>query len=262
MSERLRGLRLWITRPEPASRRSARRFEREGASCTLEATVSLQASGLERPELDRLRAFLPGARLLLSSSNAARFLVDALEVDSELRRALLATPASVVGESTANYAYSLGLCVDHVASISLGLQLARELVERGTTSRVVLPGSDRRLPEAELFLRDNGVEVLPLCVYRTIPASSLSRLLADSLRAGQLDATLVYSPSAVSGIVAGARDCGLESSHLPPCLALGSTTASEVEKQGLSLAAVPSEPGEEALVESVVQWWSAKRAHP
>jgi uroporphyrinogen-III synthase len=262
MSERLSGIRLWVTRPEPAARRSARKFEAEGASCWLEATVSLQAASLQARDRAQLRAFLPGSRLLLSSANAARFLADAVASDRELRQALLQLPVSAVGESTARQAHSLGWRVDHVASISLGVEFARELMDRGAILRVVLPGSDRRRPEIETLLRENGVEVLPLCVYRTIPARSLSADLTEALTAGEFDASLVYSPSAVRGMLAGARARKLDAACLPPCLALGRTTGGEVKAQGLRLVAAPRAPGEDALLEAAVEWWSKRRANP
>ncbi len=260
MSERLSGLRLWVTRPEPAATRTARRFLREGASCRLEATVSLEPVRLGHAECLRLREFLPGARLLLSSANAARYLLDAVDAEEPLKEQLLRMPVSAVGERTARAAHSLGYQVEHVASVSLGLQLARELVEKDASSRVLLPGSDRRRPEAEALLLDQGVEVFPLCVYHTLTADSLSPALVEELRDGQLDASLVYSPSAVSGMRAGALAAGLKPRQLPPCLALGSTTASQVVKEGLALAAAPLAPGEDALVEASVKWWAGKRA--
>jgi uroporphyrinogen-III synthase len=260
MSERLSGLRLWITRPEPAAARTARRFEEEGAQCRCEATVVLKPENLSPAQRAKLQGFLPGARLLLSSANAARYLLDAVADDPKLEEQVLQLPVSAVGEKTARAAHSLGWQVDHVASVALGLRLAQELVEQGATTRVLLPGSDRRRPEAEALLRDEGVEVLPLCVYRTLPASSLSPSLLEALEGGQLDASLVYSPSAVAGMLSGALAGGLTPRQLPPCLALGSTTASAVVTGGLRLGAAPLAPGEDALVEASVSWWAAKRA--
>ncbi len=260
MNERLSGLRLWITRPEPAALRTARRFEEEGASCRLESTVSLRPVDLSPEECARLSDFLPGARLLLSSANAGRYLLEALANNPQLKARVLQLPVSAVGEKTARAAHSLGWQVEHVASLALGLQLARELVEEGASSRVLLPGSDRRRPEAEALLREEGVEVYPLCVYRTLPAETLSPALLELLREGLLDASLVYSPSAVSGMVTGALAGGLKPRQLPPCLALGSTTASEVVAKGLRLGAAPLAPGEDALVEASVKWWTSKRA--
>ena len=114
MSERLSGIRIWVTRPEPAARRTVHRFEVEGAVCWLEATVSLQATGLEESERERLRSFLPGARLLFSSANAARFLSEAVATDTLLKQAVLRLSVSAVGESTAREAHSLEIGRAHV----------------------------------------------------------------------------------------------------------------------------------------------------
>lgn len=253
-------LRVWITRPGAAARRSASGFETLGARCTVEATVQLQAAHLSAEQRAQLRSFLPESRLVLTSANAAHFLVESLEQDPELLAVLRRLPVSAVGEATARAAEGVGLGVDHVASVALGLELAREIAAAEGSGRVLLPGSDLRRPETEEQLRQDGLEVLPLTVYKTVPVEQLSSALQGALRDRALDAVALYSPSALEGVLNGARSAGISVDQLPALLALGPTTAQACAAAGRAPALQPSEPGEPALLEAVVQWWSKRGA--
>ncbi len=257
MSGQLDGLRLWVTRPEPAADRSARRFENEGARCVVVPTVRLEPVPLGEPDRRRLREALPGARLVLTSANAVRFLLEAVEDDPQLRERVRSAPASAVGEATAQAARVAGLQVDHIAARALGRQLAAELVQRDGLSTVVLPGSDLRREEVERILQVEGVRVLALTVYHTRPVETLAREIVELLDRGEIDLAAVYSPSAATGLGRGLRSW--ESARSVPCAALGPTTARALRNEGLPVAVLGEAVGEEALVEAVARWWSRER---
>jgi len=258
MSDDLRGLRVWITRPVPAAHHTASLFTSRGAECTVESTVRLESLLLGEEERNRLRVFLPQARLVLTSANAANFFLDAIGDDPKLLAALRRTPVSAVGEITSKAASQRGFRVDHVASKALGVELARELVVRGETPKVVLPGSDLRRQEATDLLRAGGVEVLELTVYRTVPVEAFSLSLDKSLEERQFDLAMVYSPSAVTGMVQGVRALGRSPEELPPCAALGPVTAKAVEDEGCPLAVMAVDPGERSLLDAISRWWRQK----
>jgi len=260
MKQALAELRVWITRPGSAARRSAAGFEGLGAVCTLEAAVRLEAAELDESQCRELQAFLPHARLVLTSANAARYFVESLRAYPQLLDALRQLPVSAVGEATARAAEDVGLRVEHLASVALGLELAKEIAADVGAGRVILPGSDLRRPETEEQLLADGLQVLPLTVYRTLPMDQLSPALRTALQEGALDAVALYSPSAVMGVLAGALDTGITVDALPAFLALGPTTAAACESVGHPSAVHPKSPGESELLEAVVQWWSARGA--
>ena len=260
MSPELSGLRVWITRPGPAAQRSASRFEEGGAVCLVAPALSLEPRTLGVEDRHRLLRFLPEARLVLTSANAALYLVESLVGDGHLLDAVKGMPVSAVGEATARAASELGFRVDHLASVALGVELARELGEETERARVVLPGSDLRRQETESQLLEHGVEVLPLTVYRTLPITTLSEEIAVALRAGELDAIAVYSPSAVRGVIGAGEDAGIRASGLPALLALGPSTAAECRELGHAAEVAPEQPGEPALLEAVARWWKKRSA--
>jgi len=136
----------------------------------------------------------------------------------------------------------------------------RELGEEEGVARVILPGSQLRRPETEEQLRADGIEVLALTVYQTLPIQGLSAALTSALRNAELDAIALYSPSAVRGVIDAAHDVEIPLESLPPFLALGPTTAAECDAVGHPAAVSPGEPGEEALLEAVTKWWKERGA--
>lgn len=258
MKQPLADLRVWITRPGAAARRSAESFEQLGATCIVEPVLRLEAIALSAPQRAKLRQAAPDARIVFTSANAARYFDEGLQEDPALREALLPLPVSAVGEATARAAAGLGWRVEHVASVALGLQLARDLADELRPASVILPGSDLRRPETEAQLRSDGIDVLALTVYRTVPMEGLSEQMRAILKAAGLDAVALYSPSAVQAVVSTGRDAGVQ---LPPAfLALGPTTAAECAELGHPSVVQPASPGEPALLDAVVQWWQQRDA--
>jgi uroporphyrinogen-III synthase len=78
---------------------------------------------------------------------------------------------------------------------------------------------------------------------------------ADDLKARNVDAVAVYSPSAAAGLVRGASACGIPLAQLPPVLALGPTTAASAGQQGLLVVARADDPGEDSLLADTARWW-------
>ena len=258
MSLPLAGLRVWITRPGSAAQRSASHFADRGAACALEPAVRLDALELNAKDRAALEDFLPHARLVLTSANAARYFVESLEGTPQLLERVRELPVSALGEATARAATECGLRVEHLASVALGIELAREVGAEQGVPRVILPGSQLRRPETEAQLLAEGIEVLALTVYETLPVQDLSEAIVSALKRGELDAIALYSPSAVHGVIDAARHSELPLETLPPFLALGPTTAAECDEVGHPAAVSPMEPGEAALLEAVAEWWKER----
>ena len=258
MSHELSGLRLWITRPHPAAQESVARWMAAGALARAVPTVELRGLRLPPDAVPRLTQMLREGWVVLTSANAARFLMDAAALHPALRALLRERPAACIGEATARAARSGGYLVQHVAARATGGDLARELVEARQGNSFLLPGSDLQRPDVELNLRAHGAEVAAICVYETAPVRELAVADADDLRAKLVDAVALYSPSAAAGLVRGAAGCGVAVAQLPPALALGPTTAATAEQQGLVVAAQADDPAEEALLAEAARWWAAR----
>jgi uroporphyrinogen-III synthase len=260
MTLALAKLRVWITRPGAAARRSAESFEALGASCTVAPVLRLEAAALDPGQRRSLGEFLVEGRIVLTSANAARYFVESLGGDAHLLAAARRCPVSAVGEATARAASALGLRVEHLSSVALGLELAKEIGAEGETRRVILPGSDLRRPEAEAQLRSDGLEVLALTVYRTVVVDRLDDGVRDALLSGSLDAVALYSPSAAQAVLKLGSDAGIAPEKLPAFLALGPTTAAECAALGHPSVVQPESPGEAELVQAVVDWWQRQDA--
>jgi len=84
--------------------------------------------------------------IVLTSANAARFLMEAAALHHDLQKLLRQRPAACVGEATARAARARGYQVQHVAARATGDDLARELVAARQATAFLLPGSDLHAP--------------------------------------------------------------------------------------------------------------------
>jgi uroporphyrinogen-III synthase len=258
MSGPLAGLRVWITRPEPAASKSVTAWRDAGAVASAVATVHLSAVPLDADLLRDMRENLsPGWKVLLTSANATSFLLQALAAEPELRRRLRECPAYAIGEATAARARELGLEVEQVSPRAVGSDFAASLVERGDAGGpLLLPGSDVRRPEVERVLRAAGGDVRACTVYRNAPVTELPAETVECLRRGEVDLLAFYSPSAVRGFLAAAATIVDDPATCCPAAVLGPTTRDEARTAGFSIVAEPASPGEPALIEAAVTWWS------
>jgi uroporphyrinogen-III synthase len=135
-------LRVWITRPAPAGEQSALQWRAAGAAADVVPLVELCARSLSKAELLSIAAWAHDATVLLTSANAARFLLDAVAADAQLAALLLRRPAACLGEATAAAARALGYRVARVASRATGVDLAAELAATGEAA----PGQRLRGP--------------------------------------------------------------------------------------------------------------------
>lgn len=258
MSAELSGLRVWITRPQPAAQESVARWMAAGASARAVPTVQVRGLHLNPAEVPKVIQVVRDGWIVLTSANAARFLMEAASLHHDLLTLLRQRPAACVGQATARAARARGFQVEHIAARATGSDLARELVSARRADMFLLPGSDLQRPEVELNLRAHGADVTSICVYDTAPVQELAAADADDLRAHTVDAVALYSPSAAAGLVRGAAAGGIAVTQLPPVLALGPTTAASAEQQGLSVVARADDPGEDSLLADAARWWRSR----
>ena len=108
---------------------------------------------------------------------------------------------AVVGPATRQEAEHAGFSVDYVAKTHLGVALAEELGEQLRDTSVFLPRSDRANPALPAALRRFGARLTEVVAYRTLPPTDVDRERVAKMVAGQADAVLFFSPSAVQNLV-------------------------------------------------------------
>jgi uroporphyrinogen-III synthase len=211
-----------VTRPADGQVAAARVIEKLGGEAVACPTVSVEPAG--DPELLRRVA----ARLdrfdwlLLTSARAVEALIGAGAGDRGGGRVRIA----VVGEATARAVGQVGWPIDFMPSEPRGAVLARELMRASLRpgSTVLLPRSDRALPDLPEILRRAGVRLTQVEAYRTCP-QPLSSAKLQSL--GRVDAFLLAAPSAVHGLVGSVGAEGVRGLHpRARFVAIGPTTAS------------------------------------
>jgi uroporphyrinogen-III synthase len=117
---------------------------------------------------------------------------------------------------------------------------------------VLLLRSDLADPATADALRARGAAVEDVAAYRTVPRGEPTPDLLARLRAGQIDAITLASPSAAQGLV---NCCGAEPATYArtALVSIGPTTTRAVEALGLAVAAQAERPGIEGLVEALIK---------
>lgn len=117
---------------------------------------------------------------------------------------------------------------------------------------ILFPCADGARPELPQVLRDAGLRVDALPIYRTTPVAPPAELW-QQLRADPVDALLFTSPSAVSGFLDGKPD------DWPPTgsaiAAIGPTTADALAGAGLRVDVIAPRPASDLLVAALRTWF-------
>jgi uroporphyrinogen III methyltransferase / synthase len=104
---------------------------------------------------------------------------------------------AAVGPVSAEAVRQAGLPVEYVARTHSGVGLANELGTRLQGRRVLLPRSDRANPDLPPALKTHGAQVTEVVAYRTLQPGEVDRQKLGRISAGEADAILFFSPSAV-----------------------------------------------------------------
>ena len=193
----LGGKRILITRAPDQTESLVRELQARGARPVLQPMLAFHPPDDFLPLDDALRNLRSFNWLLLTSANAVRALLDrsrSLAVD--LKDSLAAIRIAAVGPVTAEAARAAGLTVTHVAAKHQGIALAEEFGADLAGQRILLPRSNLASSDLPDALRRLGAQVTDVIAYRTLPADPQSEAQGSSA-AGQFDAILFFSPSAV-----------------------------------------------------------------
>jgi hydroxymethylbilane synthase len=230
-----------VTRPAGQNQRLAEELTRLGLRPLCVPTIAIEPApaGQLAAELGRL---LPAGWIVVTSANGARILVDAIA----------ATPLphpvrwAAVGPATAAILRQIPGAVPwspaHPSGAALGAELPAEPGER-----VILVRGDLADGDLPTLLRQRGLSVDELVVYRTREGPPASRpLLAEAVAAGLAGLTFA-SGSAVRGLVALAGPDLISVLRSLPTFCIGTTTASVARAEGFVLVQVAEDASDHAI---------------
>ncbi|PLP56782.1 uroporphyrinogen III synthase [Mesorhizobium loti] len=176
--------RVLVTRPEPGAGRTAARLRELGFEpvvLPLSETRALAVALEPLPET--------AAALLVTSANAIR------HASADVLRQLADLPCHVVGPKTAAMARAAGLSV--VETGSGGARQLAGVIAPALAGRPVVYLCGRvRFPDFEMFLGAQGIEVLPVETYDTLPVDYPGNVAATRLAGRPVQMALLYSARA------------------------------------------------------------------
>ena len=244
----LLGLRVLLTRTEAQAEPWVRALRLAGAEPSVRPMIRIEE--IRGAGVEKAVAALPSYDgLLLTSANAVRALV-ARAGDSGLVLSDCAPPTWCVGPATAAAARAAGLPVaaSPKRTDADGLLALLDAEGRVRGRRFLLPRAERgreRLPEG---LRAAGAEVDVEPFYRTLSAEPDEAELRGALLAGQWDAIVFASPSAVRPFCAALDEASREALSGVRIVALGGVTADALRERDIEPDVVPPRAETSALL--------------
>lgn len=198
----LKGKRIVITRAALQSEALANQLSALGAIPMLLPLVAF-ADPEDFAPLDRAIGQMEHFDwMIFTSGQAVRAVVTrSKELGSPLYRAGSKLRFAAVGPVSAEAVRQSGLPVEYMANTHNGVALAEELGERLRGQNVLLPRSDRANPDLPAALQGHGAHVTEVVAYRTLQPSGVDKQNLGRIAAGEADAILFFSPSAVQHFV-------------------------------------------------------------
>ena len=261
----LAGKRIVITRAAPQSEALAKVLAGLGA-----IPVVLPVVEFGEPEdfgpLDAAIAQLEQFDwMIFTSGQAVRaFVARSMDLGASLNPAGSKLQIAAVGPVSAEGVRQAGLPVEYVARMHSGVGLANELGERLRSRSVLLPRSDRANPDLPAALKTHGAQVTEVVAYRTLPPGEVDRQKLGRISAGEADAVLLFSPSAVQNfaeLVGAEHFLGLQNGLA--ITAVGPVTAEALRKSKVERIVVATDTTSAAVVQALENHFAnAVKSHP
>lgn len=248
----LRDKRVVITRALEQSGGLARELASAGAIPLLYPCLALLPPDELTPLHQALDNLLYGGYewLILTSPNTVTVLADTL------KRLQHPIECAAVGATTAQAAVELGLTVSVIPEVHTSEGLAAAMPPLHG-AQILLPQSNLADKSLALALIERGAHVTAMTAY-TIGVGSGGIDLATALRAGQIDAITLASPSAFQNLLTRLTDEGgeLDLLHQISLACIGTTTAQAVTDSGFIPAVTASESTARGLVDALAAYFA------
>ncbi len=258
-ASKLRGKRVLITRAKEQSESLSRELAARGAIPVCMPLLEFSAVE-DSAALDAaLKKFSEFDWLFLTSQNALRFvLARAEKLGISLAERGAAVKVAAVAASTATAAERAKLRVSYVSKKQQGIGLAEELGKELRGKGIFLPRSDKAgtdLPEA---LRRAGAQVEEVIAYRTLSTKVASEELLPMCERGELDAIVLFSPSAVEHLaeIAGQRLVSLPARTA--LVAIGPVTRAALQERGVECVLMAREASELSVISAMEEFFAAQ----
>jgi len=169
------------------------------------------------------------------------------------KKPLFATVGPVGAESVRQ----AGLPVEYVADTHNGVALADELGKRLRGKSVFLPRSDRGNPDLPAALKRHGAQVTEAVAYRTLQPADVDKRNLRRIAAGEADAILFFSPSAVHNFaeLAGVGHLRGVQDRLA-ITAVGPVTAGALREAGVERMVVAADTTAAAVVRALEEYFA------
>ena len=218
-------MRVLVTRPADQAEATEAALRALGHEVLLDPVLAVRPLAPSRPDLDGVAA------LAVTSANAAPAL-------RRVAAAAAGLPVYAVGAATAAACRAGGAREVRTGAgdgAALAERIARDLPGGGGTVLHLAGAEVREGLEAGLLAA--GLGYRRLVVYETVPCPALAPATRDALRAGAVDAVLLYSPRSARHWCALVEEAGLAGS-LGRVMAVCLSEAVAAELGGASFAAV------------------------
>lgn len=247
----LKGKRIVITRAAAQSEALAVQLSAHGAIPSLLPLVAFAEPEDFAPLDKAIRQVEHFDWVIFTSGQAVRAVVGrSKQLDAALERRGSKLQIATVGPASAEAVRQAGLPVEYVSNIHNGVALTQELGERLHGRTVLLPRSDRANPDLPAALKAHGALLTEVVAYRTLQPSDVDKLNLGRISAGEADAILFFSPSAVQHYAELASGEQLRKLHdRVVIIAVGPVTASALREAGVERMVVAAD----TTVASVIQ---------
>ena len=230
-------MRFLVTRPDPHGGRTAARLRAAGAGAVL--APMLQVVPEPAPEL----ALAGIGALAVTSRVAIAMLAGRPDLDQ-----LRGLPLFAVGDATAADARALGFTDVCSADGDVGA-LAELIRAAAPAGRVLHLAGHVRAGDLVALLGAAGIAAAVVVVYRAEPVARLPDEAVAALRAGTLDASLVYSARTGAALIAAADASGVGAEvRALPAFAISAQAAGPLVAAGVAAVRWPDHPDETALL--------------
>ena len=256
----LHGVRVVVTRPRRQARPLIAALRERGAEPILLPTIRVEpiadttAIDAELSEAER------GAFdwIVFTSANAVEVCAARMAALRLRNGGLAALSVAAVGPATAAAAEAAGLPVRLVPETTTAEGLAAVMMRNTAPgAKVLFPRSAIGRDALPRALREAGMDVVAVAVYRTLPEEHIDPDVLERVRRREIDLIVFASPSSVRNFLALPGLNGIAVTQVPVVCA-GSVTASAAKEAGFAVVAMGIDSGAEATADAISDLWRTR----